>query len=464
MTGAAQPRVPAVRTNACQRSCSPVRHAPSRAGSTRRATGTSRAIASTDSRIPAPTAASAATPRTVASASPASTGRRSRRPAAAAAAARSSGRRRRAASATGVVRRDLADDVRHAPGDPLECGTGDVCPGASRRRSRRSPRARIGHPPRRPEPGERGQHPDAAASSTVARQRAEVGAGRRPGRARRASQSSIAPGGEHAAVERERVAAADPPGDRRQQPAARSPGPAARPGVREHEDAGPVGRLHAARRSTQPAPASAACWSHARARQRHVDRPGAVRAASPSAPVVSPIGGSTSPGTPKRSSSHGSQPRRRARAAACATRSTRRLRSPHRAGRRGTRRRCPSAACRAPARRATASSWRSSQASLPAEKYGSSGSPVRRRISCLHRARQPDEDRLRALVLPDDRRASAARPVTRVPRQHRLALVVQTAGDDRAAARRASTSSTVSTTAAQDLERDPSRPSRAAGG
>ena len=92
-------------------------------------------------------------------------------------------------------------------------------------------------------------------------------------------------------------------------------------------------------------------------------------------------------------------------------------------------RRFPYAACRecvlAPPRRHA----RSSQASLPAEKYGSSGSPLRRRISAASASLSSASTVSRPLVLPDDDRRQRGAGLG-VPREHRLALVIEAARDD----------------------------------
>ena len=98
------------------------------AGSTRRSTGSSSAASSSEPITPAPTAASAAAPATVASAPPASTGT----PIASAWSWSISGSFVRPPSTRSAVDVDAlahrGDDVGHPPGDPLERGAGDVRP------------------------------------------------------------------------------------------------------------------------------------------------------------------------------------------------------------------------------------------------------------------------------------------------------------------------------------------------
>ena len=134
---------------------------------------------------------------------------------------------------------DRRDHVRHPPGDSLERRPGDVLP----RRPAVDPRdhrARVGPPPGRPDPRQPGQHPGPGGGLRLAGQLAERG--RVLGDPELVAHPlQHRPGGEDAAVERVLDLAVDAPGDGRQQPPGRLRDPLA--DVGEDEDAGPVGRL-----------------------------------------------------------------------------------------------------------------------------------------------------------------------------------------------------------------------------
>ena len=261
------------------------------------------------------------------------------RPGAGTAAGRASARRRRAAprpatrsrstSRMSATRQAIASSAARA-----------MCAGRARRGQPGHHRPRLRTPPRRAEAGQRGQHADTAGVLHLGRGRPASAAGSAASPRSRESHSSSAP------------AVKTPPSSAhstRPSPATRSwaagrlrrPGRSA-PDVREHEHARPV-------RGLRPAGLDAA---GAGERRLLVRASGAQRAAPPATTggaarrgrrPCRAIAGSASSGTPKISSSCGSQ-LGRARAA-CATRSPDRSRTRPRAGRRGMSRRCPSAAC-----------------------------------------------------------------------------------------------------------------------
>ena len=124
---------------------------------------------------------------------------------------------------------------------------------------------------------------------------------------------------------------------------------------------------------TQPAPASAACWSTHRARNGSGTAHEGCRRV-PRSPAVSRIAGSTLRGTPNSSSSLGSQ----SGAPSCvrdAVDGSVANSAPSLSHRNEST--VPMRSAPASSARPTASSFSSSQAIFPAEKYGSSGIPLR---------------------------------------------------------------------------------------
>ena len=121
----------------------------------------------------------------------------------------------------------------------------------------------------------------------------------------RHSHSSIAPGGEHAAVDRVLRAPADPPGDGRQQAARRPRHLVADVGEDEH--AGAVGRLHAPGHDAARAGERRLLVDDLAA-QRQLHRPRVVAQRRRARPRCRARRAARRAGTPKRSHSHGSKP------------------------------------------------------------------------------------------------------------------------------------------------------------
>ena len=135
--------------------------------------------------------------------------------------------------------------------------------------------------------------------------------------------------------------------------------------------------------------------------------------------------------------------------AACATPSRGRSRSRRRAGRTGTSRRSRSAAIPAASARAHGLVVLEQPRDLAGREVRVERHPAERGPPRRARRLEPVEDLLRALVLPgDDRRQRAA--AVGVPGEHRLALVIEAAGDRSASGGRArAPPATASTTAAR---------------
>ena len=233
-------------------------------------------------------------------------------------------------------------------------------------------------------------------------------------------------GGEHAAVERVLGHAVDPPGDGGEEAAGRLRDLVA--DVGEHEHAGAVGRLDAPgrrrRRRRRARPAG-------RPRGRSAAAPADQRSwrSVPSSPTLSRTSGSASAGTPKRSHSHGSQPGspRRCSCVRDAVEASVAKQAAEPVGQ-------PGVDVAEPQRAAVARRLHlrhvleQPRRACEEEKYGSSGRLLRRVISSASR-REAVEDRLRALVLPDDDGGERLAGLG-VPGEHRLALVVEPAGGD----------------------------------
>ena len=235
--------------------------------------------------------------------------------------------------------------------------------------------------------------------------RAPAESRRRPARAQPLEHRA---GREHAAVERVLDLAADPPRHRRQEAAGGARDVLARRGR---------GRTRRSRRSPSPGrarrsprPPAPPAGRPPGAQQRQLDRPVGSWRSVPSSPgAVADL--AAAPRAGRRSA-------RTARGPSRASPSRLQLRARGGRGVGGEARPEPVAQERVdrahPQRAGVAApagplrSCSSSHASLPAEKYGSSGSPLRSRISSSSRA-QPVEHLLRALVLPDHDRATAAR-------------------------------------------------------
>ena len=249
-------------TNRRQASCSDSRHAPSRCGSTRPVTGTRSAIVGHRVEQPGPDGGQRGGARGRRVGQPLlDRRRRSRRPGAGAAQARWSDRRRRAApppAPTRARRRSRRPRARRSPRAPRARPARAWCP----RSGRRSCRARRARHHGAPTPVMPGRMRTPSALVGAARQLAErrrVG-----GEAELAAQPlEHLAGREHAAVERVLLAAADAPCDRSAAGRRRAPAPgrrrarARRRRSRRWPSRGPA--------TTQPAPASAACWSTTRA-------------------------------------------------------------------------------------------------------------------------------------------------------------------------------------------------------
>ena len=413
----------AAATNARQRSCSAVRQASSRCGSTRRSTGSSSAASSSEPRTPAPTAASAAAPATVASAPPASTGT----PIASAWSSSISGSlvrppsTRRASDVDGLA--DGGHDVGHAPGDALERRAGHVRPGGAAVDAGEH-RVGLRAPPRRAEARQRRQHARARRRRRPRAPARRAPAGRRPGRARgTATRASRRP--------RTRRRRARTPCGRR---CSRPPSAAGRPArlrdlvahMGEHEHAGAVGGLHPAGHDAARA-GQRGLLVDGLAGERELDRPARGGASPARRPCRAPR---AAPRAARRRArtARGRSRACRARAAACARRWRHRWRSRRPGGRTGTSRRCPCAACPASRARCDRVVVLEQPGELRGREVGVEGQAAAA-LDLLLAVADAVENLLRALVLPHDDRAER-RAGLRVPGEHRLALVVEAAGDD----------------------------------
>ena len=181
--------------------------------------------------------------------------------------------------------------------------------------------------------------------------------------------------------------------------------------------------------TTQPVPASAACWSTSRARSGSSRSQLGWRSV-PSSPTVSSMRGSDVRAA-RRTSRTATGPSPSPRARELHARRRRRIGREARAEPVAQERveRAEPQPARARARPSPRSSSSSIHVSFPAEKYGSIGSPLRARDLLVESGRgQPLEHLHRALVLPHDVRRQRLAGL-RVPRDHRLALMVESARD-----------------------------------
>ncbi len=315
------------------------------------------------------------------------------------------------------------DHVRHAPGDPLQRRPRHVRPGGAAVQPG-DHGARVRAPPGRPDAGQRRQHAGAGAVLGLA---GELGQRGRPlGDAELAAHPlEHRAGGEHAAVDRVLRDAVDPPRHGRQQPAGRSRHLGAR--VPEHEHAGAVGRLdpsrhHAAR------PGQRRLLVDDLPAQRQLDRPRLVAQHAQLAGGLAHLG--------QHVERHAEQLAQARVEAGCAERVQLRARGGRGVGREA--RAEPVAEERVDGPHAQGAGVAGAlHAVVVLEQPGELGGGevgVEGQAAALLDLRlvlaQAVEHLLRALVLPDDDRGER-RPGLGVPGEHRLALVVEPAGDHR---------------------------------
>ena len=233
-------------------------------------------------------------------------------------------------------------------------------------------------PPRRTEAGERREHPHPGAVLHLGGERGE---GRR---VRREPEVAAQPfeqraRGEHPAVEGVLHPPVHTPRDRRQQPALRRIG-ALGSRVREHEHPGAVGGLHPTGHHAAGTRQRGLLVHHLGA-QRQLTVPVGVAEHAEVSDAVADVGQGVARALRTGRAAADPSRARPVPRAGCATPWRDRWRSPDPSMSQSHESTVPSRSVPASSARCTAGSCSSSQVSLPAEKYGSSGMPLRSRTS-----------------------------------------------------------------------------------